>query len=199
MGKWLSKYSLHGASGFHSSIPTSHMGHAWPRCQTKKWPKNLLPNGGSLMVQSICLKKKTNPKEQNCPTKQPAPQNSRYLRGGSGFCCLPYHHTTINIPVRLRSPHWPCWCHIIAPNCSSKGSDQRAGLSWWGKNTIFVYSFWKLDEWIPNKHGLEKAISGIYVKFRVCRPTGMSAWKSLTILRNLVCFAYIYRTYNLLI
>ena len=141
-----------------SSIP-QFQAPAWicerPRC-FEKVPKifsqMVVASWMNPMVQSIRSKKKhknKNPREQNCPTK---PSNSNKpstsktqgtYGGGSGFFFyLPSHHPAPppklnHRPVRLQSPHWPCWCHIIAPNCSSKGSDQRTGLGPWKQKSQF--------------------------------------------------------------
>ena len=147
MWKWLGKlFPYHGASRIEKPQFQAPM---WicerPRC-FEKVPKifsqMVVVSWMNPMVQSIPWK--TNPREQNyCPTKpsklnKPTPQQLKVLTGVEvGFFLPPIPpsrppSTTQNHrPVRLQSPHWPCWCHIIAPNCSSKGSDQRTCLGRW--------------------------------------------------------------------
>ena len=157
MWKWLGKlFPSHGASRIlDSSIPSSRM-DLRKATMLRKSPKDLLPNGGRFMDESHGTinpfknkhknkSKRTKLSNKTIQIKQAQHlKNSRYLRGWK-WCFFSTSHPTIPRPttqnhrqVRLQSPHWPCWCQIIAPNCSSKGSDQRTRLGFWGKSTIFV-------------------------------------------------------------
>ena len=195
MWKWLGKlFPSHGASRIlDSSIPSSRM-DLRKATMLRKSPKDLLPNGGRFMDEShgtINPFKKTKIQEnktvqQNHPILTANTSKTQGTYGcGSGFFST--SHPTIPSPHQPKSSSGPppkSPLAMLVPHHRSqlqlegwRSTDPPRLL---GKEYNFrgpIVSG-NLMNGYPKMMGLGKgisAISGIYVKFQVCRPTGMFA------------------------